>query len=136
MRAATDHPLDRVREARETLVELRGHIADDGGTPRDFALSQVIRNSDQADDDPLWKAIVAVVPPRPGEPFDQASEEIRQHAVELLVALGDCEYGRRDDGLELSTFERLRRSHTKAAPTKSSQRKFSLLASVRAVISG
>lgn len=65
-----------------------------------------------ADHDPLWSAITSLVPPRSGETFDQASEEIRQHAVELLVALGDCEYERRDDGLELSTFERLRRANT------------------------
>lgn len=65
-----------------------------------------------ADHDPLWSAITSLVPPRSGETFDQASEEIRQHAVTFLVALGDCEYGRRAGGLDLSTFERLRRSHT------------------------
>jgi hypothetical protein len=43
-------------------------------------------------------AQTALKPPRPGEPVDQASEEIRQQAEEFLTALGDCEYERREDG--------------------------------------
>jgi hypothetical protein len=43
----------------------------------------------------VWKAIAAVVPPRLGTHTNRASE-IRQHAVEILVAV---EYERRDGGL-------------------------------------
>jgi hypothetical protein len=43
----------------------------------------------------VWKAIAAVVPPRLGTHTTRASE-IRQHAVEILVAV---EYERRDGGL-------------------------------------
>jgi hypothetical protein len=111
MSAITDHPLDRVREARATLAEVRDHIADDGGERRDFALAELIRTSDQAADDPIWSAVVSLVPPRPGEPVDEASEQIRQHAVEFLAAVGDCEDERRDGGISVATFERLRRSH-------------------------
>ena len=49
-------------------------------------------------------AQTALKPPHPGEPFQPASEEIRQQAVEFLTALGDTEYEQRGGGVSLATF--------------------------------
>jgi hypothetical protein len=67
----------------------------------------------------LEAARAALTPPRPGEPFDEASERIRELAVDFLAALGDAEYERREgeDGLTLATFERLCRAHAEIGPT-------------------
>jgi len=44
MTAPSNHPaeIERAREARETLVELRDWIPDDDGSERSFALAEVV----------------------------------------------------------------------------------------------
>jgi hypothetical protein len=78
MQATTDHPLDRVREARQTLIELCDHIVDaDDDSQRGFALAEVIRHWNASSGESTWAAIIALIPSRPGDPVDEASEEIR-----------------------------------------------------------
>jgi hypothetical protein len=116
MTATTDHPaepeLERVREARDTLVELRDYIPDDDGSQRSFALAEVVRTWNASEDDPIWVALTELIPPRTDEPVDEACEQIRRSAVKLLEALWDAEYQRRDDeGLSLATYGKLSRAH-------------------------
>lgn len=120
MKATTDHAapeLERVREARQTLIELRDHIPDDDGTWRSLALAEVIRTWPAGDDDPIWAALTELTPPRTDEPLDEACEKIRQAAVNLLEALWDAEYQRREDGLMVATYEKLRRAHADIGTT-------------------
>ena len=114
MPARSNHPaeIERAREARETLVELRDWIPDDDGSQRSFALAEVVRTWNASEHDPIWVALTELIPPRTDEPVDEACETIRRHAVKLLEALWDAEYQRREeDGLSLATFEKLRRAH-------------------------
>ena len=65
------------------------------------------------------KAQAALTPPRPDDPVDHCSEEIRQRAVDFLIALDDCDYERlqHPEGVSLRTYERLRRAHTAIGTT-------------------
>jgi hypothetical protein len=59
-----------------------------------------------------------LIPPRTDEPVDEACEKIRRSAVNLLEALWDAEYQRREEGgLSLAVFEKLRRAHDEIGRT-------------------
>ena len=114
MPAPSNHQaeIERAREARETLVELRDWIPDDDGSPRSFAVAEVVRTWNTGENDPIWAALTELIPPRTDEPVDEACEKIRQSAVHLLEALWDAECQRREEGgLSLAAFEKLRRAH-------------------------
>src|SRR4051812_29176589 len=69
MTATTDHPeLERVREARQTLVELRDWIPDTEGGMRGFAFAEVVRTWNIGEGDPIWVALTELIPPRTDEP--------------------------------------------------------------------
>src|SRR3954451_20836332 len=94
MTAPSNHPaeIERAREARETLVELRDWIPDDDGSQSSFALAEVVRTWNASEADPIWVALIELIPPRTDEPVDEACETIRRHAVKLLEALWDSEH--------------------------------------------
>ena len=109
--------ITRAHEALEVLVELRDHIPDLDGSWRSSAVAKVIRHWNAGPDAPIWMAIQALLPPVGGA--DPESSKLREAAENLLVALWDAEYERREESnhITLHTLRRLRRANAQIGAT-------------------